>query len=80
MNATPTRVTHQPAREHGQVLPLAALLLTALFGLGALAIDAGLAYAQRTRAQGAADNAAVAAAQAASAGATRAQAIQAAIE
>ena len=80
MEATRIKQTGIRARERGQVLPLAALLLTALLGLGALAIDAGLAYTQRTRAQGAADNAALAAAQEASAGGTRAQAIQAATE
>lgn len=55
---------HQPrSSERGQVLVLAALLITTMLGLLALAVDAGLAYSQRTGAQNASDNAAIAAAE-----------------
>jgi Flp pilus assembly protein TadG len=47
--------------EHGQVLVIAALLMTALVGFLALVVDVGNAYAQRRYMQNAADAAAMAA-------------------
>lgn len=47
-------------RDRAQTLVLVALALGALIGLAALAIDGGNAYAQRRRAQNAADAGAIA--------------------
>jgi hypothetical protein len=57
--------THARTRrdERGQVLIVATLLMTTILGLLALAVDAGLAYSQRSGAQNASDNAALAAAE-----------------
>lgn len=46
--------------EHGQAVVLLVLLITALIGMGALAVDGGRAYADRRGTQNAADNAALA--------------------
>ena len=48
--------------ENGSMLALSALALTLLIGLGALALDGGMLYAMRRKAQNAADHAALAAA------------------
>jgi len=58
----PTKVTRIRAGEHGQVLVIAALLMTALVGFLALVVDVGNAYAQRRYMQNGADAAALAAA------------------
>lgn len=72
---------HQPrSSERGQMLVIAALLITTLLGLLALAVDAGLAYSQRTGAQNASDNAALAAAEVYYQTTNRSQALAAATE
>ena len=50
-------------RERGQILPLAALMLVVLLGIGAFAIDIGYAYYAKRQLQSAADAAALAGAQ-----------------
>lgn len=55
------RLLTRHGRQDGQVLVLAALMLSALLGLGALAIDVGRAYTTWQQAQNAADMAAWAA-------------------
>lgn len=55
--------TRSRRSEHGQVLPLFALLLVALFGFSALAIDVSSAYASRRAYREAADAASLAGAQ-----------------
>src|SRR6516165_7103865 len=53
---------HNTKRRRGVVLVLLAICLTAMLGIVALAVDAGLIMDQRRRAQSAADAAALAAA------------------
>ncbi|PKN93474.1 MAG: hypothetical protein CVU44_08975 [Chloroflexi bacterium HGW-Chloroflexi-6] len=60
--------------ERGQALILIALAMIAMLGLTALAIDGGMAFAERRSAQNAADNAALSAAYSLAAGGTKAQA------
>ena len=64
--------------ERGQILLLAALLLTVFIGLVGLAVDAGFLYAQRRQAQNGADAAALAGAQRLWEGGSQGQAIAAA--
>ena len=66
--------------ERGQVLILAALMVTVLLGLVGLAIDSGVYYAERRQAQNAADEAALAAVHELTAGSSVAQASAAAVE
>lgn len=54
---------HQKKRQRGATLPLVALVLTALLGVAALALDIGLMELARQRAQNVADAAALAGAQ-----------------
>ena len=61
--------------EHGQILVMAALLITVLLGLVGLAVDAGFAYAQRRQTQNAADEAALAGAHRLLEGGSKASAI-----
>lgn len=64
--------------ERGQILVMAALLITVLLGVVGLAVDAGFAYAQRRQAQNSADQAALAAAHRLFEGGSEASAISAA--
>ena len=68
------------SQERGQILMLAALLITALLIFIGLIVDTGFAYAQRRQAQNGADEAALAAARVLFEGGTQAQALVAALD
>lgn len=51
-------------KERGVIAPLAAILIVALLGFGALAVDVGAMYSEKTQLQNGADSAALAVAQA----------------
>ncbi len=67
-------------KERGQMLMVAAVLMTAFLGFVGLLVDAGFAYAQRRQAQNAADNAALAAAHVLFVGGSESAAVAAALE
>ncbi len=74
------RILTHARRERGQILILAALLITIFLGLVGLAIDAGFHYVERRQLQNAADQATLAAAYELSYGGNTAAAATAALE
>lgn len=68
----------QPSREKGQSLVLIVLLVVALFGFAALAVDGGMLYSNRRASQNAADAAALSAAYTLCEGGTKSELIAAA--
>ena len=63
ISRTPTDAIDSNQNERGVIAPLAAILMVALLGFGALAVDVGAIYSERAQLQNGADSAALAIAQ-----------------